>query len=219
MMCASLGMVAQSTDSLKADVNTKKRELFVDVNLTNPLLFGKFGGGVEWRSPRNSLYVYANYKYGLSNISQTVYFNKSYAAVVQKVNPNETAKISGFDVGFQIRFRDKAISKPYSQYLHNLESKSPFYSGFWIEAAYAKSDVLAVDTNGARRISSGWDIKAGPLVGWNIKVQRFCIDIYGALGFGAASFNFEDLAFGISESATVGVFRYDIGLKLGYKIR
>lgn len=209
---------AQKLDPTITESPNTKRELIVDINLTNPLLFGKAGGGVEWRSPKNSLYVYANYKFGLNAIAQTVYFNDDGSAIVQTGSGASDVSIAGFDVGFQIRFRDRVISREYAKYLNNVEEKSPFYSGIWIEASYVKTDAIIRYTNNIAQIAKAWDMKLGPLFGWGLKVSNFNVDLYGALGLGFSAINFNSFT-QENQNSNVGIFKYDLGVKLGYKIR
>jgi hypothetical protein len=215
----TLSLSAQPSDTLDV-VNKEKsyENLILYISIINPLLYGKVGGAISMRSPKNDIFFYANYRYAPGVIGTKFYFGQSFYG---SAKPNSNSEIvAGFDIGGQIRFRDPLLSKPYSPYLKGMKNKTNFYSGVLFEMSYNHSRLIDYQAKGSSWV---YEPKVGGVIGWNFNEEKFFWDIHVSMALGLSVIRYRaepqpDRYVEPSLDATVGLLRIDVCFLIGYKL-
>lgn len=215
-LCA--GISAQESDSLSA--KKEKKEYLVLVNVTNPLLFGKAGAAFTIRTSRYDYFIYSNYIYAPGFLKSTFYFfDEQYASPEGK--SSDFTK-SGFDIGFQFRFRSPLFSKAYSEYIKDVKETAAFYYGFSFEFSMINGKRFSIyEPYDLMLEVKNIEPKIGVVFGWNFSGEHLVLDVNLGLSMGLSFMYHLDLqsynTTVLEGRETAFFIKYDIGMLVGYK--
>lgn len=207
------------------DSSSQKKETILLVDVAQPLLFGKVGIGLGRRNLKHENVFYGNYIFGPGAIPTTAFAFMDSEGYYSR---------TGFDVGVQLKTRNKLLSKPYKEYIKDHAKRSRAYSGTWFELSYkfGKRPLMEVDGQVFTASSyQGFDLKFGGMLGWsfdNPKSKLF-FDLNIGLGIGRGWWKVDDDAYTINDaygtyfpaySYKVNSFLllYKLGFQLGFKL-